>query len=366
MPDTHLKLTTVSKTDRGRRAENEDYAIVDDELGLYVLADGTGGRSGGRIAAEVACRTIQSFVQEGLSQNPEIEGDACRALLESSIIAANDAIVQKQHQDASLSGAATTIVIALCCNDKVYISHVGDSRLYRFRNRHLDAQTRDHSLENFLADNPQINPKIERPGSTLVRALGLSARPPEPDHKVIDLAVDDILLLCSDGVTESLSERVMSEILVGATKVSENEAVDCLVRAALSHGAMDNITAILVRARVQHGRQTAVVDANLVTQPEQHQHGWLVFFEGPYKGQVIPLAKSTTIGAGPGCPLILTDAFVSKQHAEILETDRGYAVRDLNSTNGTFLNNIPVKQQALVDGDVVRIGGISMTFKAFC
>jgi pSer/pThr/pTyr-binding forkhead associated (FHA) protein len=91
--------------------------------------------------------------------------------------------------------------------------------------------------------------------------------------------------------------------------------------------------------------------------------GWVTFHDGPLRSQVIPLEASNVIGADPGCKIVLGQTVVSSRHAEIFRTEHGFVVRDLGSTNGTFVNNVRITESALVDGDVIRLGTSEMVFK---
>ena len=161
----------------------------------------------------------------------------------------------------------------------------------------------------------------------------------------ITLAEDDLLLLCTDGITEALSELVLTEILKAVAVTSPIEAAQCVTRAALRHGSMDNMTAVVLHATLDAHTGTVLFAPPSGETEAGKLLGWVTFFEGPYRGKVLPLGPSTGLGAGPTNQIILTDSFISTAHAEIVPTDSGFVVRDTGSTNGTFVNNIRVAEQ---------------------
>lgn len=353
-----MNLLLGVRSDKGHRADNEDSLAMNEQLGLYVVADGTGGRAGGNTASRMACETIHEVVAAEQASLPDLDEKAIRVLLQRAVEAANERILAGQA-DPTLHGMATTVAIVLHQDDRAFLAHVGDSRVYLLHNRALQQLTRDHSLENFLADNPQIQPKVQRPGRTLVRALGLQAKSPEADQQTIQLYPNDVLMMCSDGVTDVLVDSVLTEILVGVEATTSAEVAQCLVRAALTHGTVDNITAAVLHVCVDP-ESTLVFETS-----DQQVLGWLTFLEGPRQGTVLPLARSTKVGADPSSALHLDDGFVSAAHAEIFCTEVGFTVRDLGSTNGTFVNEVRITHQPLADADVLRIGRTSMVFKDY-
>ena len=146
------------------------------------------------------------------------------------------------------------------------------------------------------------------------------------------------------------------------------EVSKSLVRAALNHGSMDNVSLILLHAtdRPPEGPRTAVFDMVDTADSRNLILGWIVFLDEPHKGRVVPLDASIVVGAEPGCKVKLAEDFISARHAEILRTQHGFVLRDLGSTNGTFINDVKVVDPyGLVDGDRVRMGRTEMIFKSY-
>lgn len=342
------RIVAGAYSNAGRREQNEDAVRTIPELGLYIVADATGGRAGGATAAEEASEVISRELSNALGS-----GRATDAVVERAI----DAAVQRAHlrirerqKDPALHGMATTVVVLAVTGARLHVAWVGDSRAYLFHQGQLSALTRDHSLENYLADNPTVVPKVKRPGNTLVRALGLVADMPKVDHKHLDLDAGDVVLGCSDGVYAALPDWMLSAILASVRPGSEQEVAETLVRASIAQGSMDNSSAVLLRVL----SEDAIAPRTL---------GWLTFLEGPRQGHVIALGASTDLGNDSACDVAVDDGGAAPRHARIRATETGFALRDLGSGRGTFLNEKPVEQVELVDADVIRLGGTRIVFK---
>lgn len=358
-----------NRSDIGRRPTNDDCLLFDQASGLYVLCDGAKGKFGGRTAGEMVCQVIdERRGQLAQAVGPPITTEVEQAV-ESVLHEAHQRIIDAKAADPSLEGMTSTVVLVLHRGGQALLSHVGDSRIYLCRDHQLQRLTRDHNLENYLKDNPHLQAKTDLPGKTLVRALGLkSSSGLKVTHSTLDLLKDDLLLLCSDGLTDAVPEMTIREILSCAELETIEEVASRLVRAALTHGSMDNVsTAVLeVTDAPVDGSSTAILDVGSITGGSPSTGlmlGWITFHEGPLRSQVIPLDASNTIGADPGCRIVLGQTIVSSRHAEIFRTEHGFVVRDLGSTNGTFVNNVKVTESALVDGDVIRLGTSEMVFK---
>jgi protein phosphatase len=326
----------------GRRESNEDALHRDAEHGLFVVADGTGGRGSGKVAADLACQTLA----EDLTPIAPIG-------LEQSI----DAAVARAHRkirdrwsDPAHHGMATTVVVLAASMNRVHVAHVGDSRAYLCRRGKVTLLTRDHSLSNYLKDNPGKAPKVQRPGDTLVRALGLNEEAPKADHHTVELEAGDVVLACSDGVSSFIPEWALGAILSESASLGEDGAAKALVEAALAQGSMDNASAVVLRAHDSSSVDVATI-------------GWLAFLEGPRQGQVVPVEGTIAIGRDPSSSIVVTDLEASDRHAEIRTHGRGFAIRDLGGKSGTFINDVRIEDVPLLDGDVIRVGSTKVVFK---
>jgi len=368
----NLHILAAASSETGRRPANEDYYCIDAANGLYEVADGTASRGGGRTAAVIACDTVRETLQQQSQALDGNSGENVAEILRNAIIHANQRIQERQLTDPDLSRMATTFVMCLFRNNGIHIAYVGDSRLYLYRNGELLQLTRDHSLANYLKDHPEVRPSVQRPGKTLLSALGLKQSQLRIDYLHQTLEPDDLLILCSDGLTDAIPEWILREILAGAYITDIEDTVTNLTRSAMTHGGMDNITMVLLHATEQpltSEGQTVIFELDALPgklAPSKKFLGWLTFAEGPRQGEVIKLDQRMTFGATDKNAVVMTgDDFISSQHAEVIQGEYGFLVRDLNSTNGTFINNIRIKEENLVDGDTLRIGTTPLIFKDF-
>lgn len=232
-----FRLSSAGLTDVGRlRTQNEDSFLRDTETGLYLLCDGMGGHASGAVAARLAVETIaQARGQLGAGGEP----------LAWAIQAANAAIFARSQVDPGCRGMGTTVVGARHEGDGLRVCHVGDSRLYLLRQFVLRQITRDHSLKNLYADHPELSGKLGPAHSNvIVRAVGLHETV-EVESQHLALATGDLLLLCSDGLSDMVEDSMIREVLMGTTDLAA--MTQELVGAANSQGGADNITVILVR-----------------------------------------------------------------------------------------------------------------------
>jgi serine/threonine protein phosphatase PrpC len=352
---TRLALVHGSKSDQGRRASNDDCVLVDAEAGIYLVCDGARGRFGGRTAAELAVETIQRALAAGIPLEGQEEMDWL-------LFSAHESILAAQQQDPALEGMTSTAAMVLHRGSELLLSHVGDTRIYLHREGKLQQMTTDHNLENYLRANPHIQPKRNVSGKTLVRALGLKSSNFTVDHTHLSLRADDVLLISTDGLSDSVPEPTIAFLLGSLRIQSEAEVAAALTRSALNHGSMDNVSTIVLHviAQAPTGGGAGILEGSAAT--KRVDLGWLAFLDGPRR--VVPLEANTLIGADPGCRIALRDDHVSVRHAEVLRTEHGFFVRDLGSTNGTFINNVKVNEAYLVDGDLLRVGHSELTFKS--
>lgn len=246
------KITVVTRTDKGRvRDHNEDAVAHARDLGLVVLADGMGGHNAGEVASEIAVSTILDSVRAGWEYRTEIKsGQAAPEveLLRKSVEVAHSAIRDKADSKPQYQGMGTTVVSCLLHDDRIIIAHVGDSRVYRFRGNSLKQVTQDHSLvEDLIAkgfySREEANQNVRR--NILTRALG-SGDTVQVDVMNEDVAVGDIYLLCSDGLTDMVEDENIC-LTLKKFSASLNQAADQLVTLANQNGGKDNVSVALIR-----------------------------------------------------------------------------------------------------------------------
>jgi serine/threonine protein phosphatase PrpC len=220
------------------RKTNEDNHLVQKEKGLFIVADGMGGHKGGQLASTLAIQTIEGFLQS--EDKFENKGVAlCLALK-----AANEKI----FREAAISdnqGMGTTVTAMKILNSRAYIAHIGDSRAYLIRNNQISLITNDHSLVGELIRSGEITQEealVHPHRNVLIRALGTEVDV-DVDLIELDLLPNDILLLCTDGLSNFVRDE---EILKIITQHSIHESTRYLVKRAIELGGLDNITVVLV------------------------------------------------------------------------------------------------------------------------
>lgn len=241
-------MRAFAKTDVGKaRDMNQDYYYIsgpEDPLKIYILADGMGGYNGGEIASKLATTTALSYIQSNF-ENTSKEREDILKLVKSAMEYANMVVYEKSKEQKDLDGMGTTLEVCLIYNNKLYIGHVGDSRIYRLRGEFFRKLTHDHSYVQKLVKDGTItqeeadhHPKK----NMLMKALGCTAFV-EPDVTVKGFIKDDIILICSDGLTNMVEEQEIYNIL----KKEGTLAAEKLVEKANENGGYDNITAIVIR-----------------------------------------------------------------------------------------------------------------------
>jgi len=247
----------VGLTDPGRmRGGNEDAIGVYPAVGLAVLADGMGGHQAGEVASRIAVDMVTRHFAEAFMQEFERnkKGHVPQAAMEvnavyDAVALANNAIYEMARARPECAGMGSTLVIAIFYDDKVCVGHVGDSRLYRYRGGELTQITEDHSVVQELVSRGLLTLEEAQHtvGKNLVtRALGVE-NDVAPDVAEQPSEEADIFLLCSDGLTDMLSDDDIRKVLAEHGD-DLALAVQRLVADANERGGADNISVILARA----------------------------------------------------------------------------------------------------------------------
>lgn len=230
------------------RHHNEDYLVCFPDLGVMVLGDGMGGHQAGEIAARIA---VEAAAEALLPVQEEDSADDLESLLQVGRAAelANRAVFAAVEREPALQGMGTTLVAAMFREERVYFSHVGDSRLYRLRNGSLQCLTRDHSLVQEVLDNGLFGSRAEVQAAgigdnILTRCIGLDPNV-EVDLGDADVREGDIFLACSDGLCGRVSDQTIRHVMVASPTLKE--MASDLVDVALQAGGRDNISVILAR-----------------------------------------------------------------------------------------------------------------------
>jgi protein phosphatase len=246
-----LTMRSFGRSDVGRRrASNQDAFLCDDEIGLWVVADGMGGHAAGEVASAESVDTIVGMVRRGLrtldlggEPSEEKARAACR-LLESAVQAATYLLFAMAELDRGKAGMGTTISAMMRFGESLALAQVGDSRIYRVRNGEALQLTEDHTLIAWQIKQGLITPeeaRVSRQRNVITRAVG-SRDYVQVDTSVWDLSPGDVYLLCSDGLHGYLKLEEIPELL----REGHAAAVDRFIDLANGRGGKDNITAVVV------------------------------------------------------------------------------------------------------------------------
>ena len=240
-------MRILAKSDIGKaRQMNQDNFFVsneNDEIKLFILADGMGGYTGGEIASSVAVYSAQNYILNNFKDTPK-ERDSILKLISDSIEYANLMVYERSREKEELKDMGTTLDVCLIYYNKAYIGHVGDSRIYRIRKNTMKRLTNDHSYVQQLVDDGKITTEEAESHpkkNMLMKAVGCNSLV-EPDLMCRGFFWDDIILMCSDGLTNMLSDEQIYNTLL---ENSENP-VAALINNANRQGGVDNITVILL------------------------------------------------------------------------------------------------------------------------
>ena len=248
-------VSSFGVSDRGPvRPINEDCFLADDDLSLFVVADGMGGHAAGEVASRLAIESIENFVRRshhaedfswpcGIDPTLTFDGNRVR----TAIYLANRRVFRAAEANDDYTGMGTTVVCALINDGVLTIGHVGDSRLYVLSSGVLTAQTRDDTWaatvlaegggivdEEALATHPMRHVLTNVLGARDQTEIHVQERPIQPG---------ELLLLCTDGLHGSVEDQVIQELL--ATKGNVKHKAEVLVRAAIDRGSRDNVTALV-------------------------------------------------------------------------------------------------------------------------
>ena len=234
------------KTDTGIvRQQNQDamfFERLNEDTYLAVVCDGMGGAAAGNVASELAISVFVGSIKESLMEDSPLINDVLRC----ACIEANSTVIDRANHNADYAGMGTTLVAALVQDETAYIANVGDSRAYYVTQTGISRITRDHSLVEDLVAKGELTEEEARnhPQRNLItRALGAEDGT-DADIYTHALAQGSFLLLCSDGLSNMMSEQeILFELIHGG------ESADCcqrLVSIACSRGAPDNVTVVLL------------------------------------------------------------------------------------------------------------------------
>jgi len=253
MAPSSLPWIGTGLTDKGRvRTSNQDAFAIDNERGLWVIADGMGGHAGGNIASEVAVASIVTYVRTSAHSWPSSSNrlQYATTVLTDAVSAGKHAIQERIAVAPELSSMGTTVVAAWLSplpTPSMAIAHVGDSRAYVIRDEQLVPLSTDHSLVQQLVTEGSITleESWDHPKKNVIlRALGLNF-PSTPDIALHPLTPHDIVLLCTDGLTKMLSEEEILSVILESQGIPEDTCQRLITRANAA-GGKDNTTVLLI------------------------------------------------------------------------------------------------------------------------
>lgn len=238
-------MKSYAITDVGvKRKSNQDFVFSSDEPvgnlpNLYIVADGMGGHRAGDFASRYTVEAFTDTVRNSREENPI-------SIIDEAVNVANLALIDKASENVEMKGMGTTLVVATVIGDSIYIANVGDSRLYLV-NEEIQQITRDHSLVAEMVNMGEIDKKSARTHekkNIITRAIGADSEL-VADYFEIEYSSGDIILMCSDGLTNMVEDEDIKNI------INKGEELDLtahkLVDTANNNGGKDNISVLLVR-----------------------------------------------------------------------------------------------------------------------
>jgi serine/threonine protein phosphatase PrpC len=244
-----------------RRTNNEDYVLIDKELGLFIVADGMGGHDSGEIASREAACVIQQFLKMHIRQQEQkswLTRHFSSDISGKQRIKQDSQIIQQAIQEANRhvyalniesdnetgSGMGTTIAGCWLISPNVLlIFHVGDSRVYRYNDQGLKRLTKDHSVLQEWLDAGSLGTAPD--SNIILKAIGPFPKI-APDIKVAKCAPDDLFLICSDGLTDMIGDDEIEQVL-NSSSIDSETSVQNLLKHALDAGGKDNLSILVLK-----------------------------------------------------------------------------------------------------------------------
>jgi PPM family protein phosphatase len=301
-------LNVEAQTHAGMTGKNNEdrYAVasflLEDEnrvpILFAVLADGIGGHRAGEVAAELAVNHIMQVVAKSDARH-------IRQTIESAVTEASDAIAAHSASNENLKGMGATCAITWIIGDKLYTAYVGDSRIYLMRGGRIQQLTVDHSWVQEAIEKGILTPEMarEHPNVHVIRRYLGSPDAPDPDFRLkffdgegdlqaeanqgVQLLPDDVLLLCSDGLTDLVWNDEILETV--RTRSSLKESSKALIELANARGGHDNITVVLI---------SVPTDFKLIVKKKKKKNSWLPWVIGGIAGLIFVLLAASALALG--------------------------------------------------------------------
>lgn len=234
--------TDIGKT----RPQNQDsYYVPSTDKQFFIVADGMGGQKAGSVASKIAVEIMSNYIDEYYNKENDKEG-----LLKKAVAHTNEIVYRLANENEELKGMGTTVVAALLSDDDIYIVSAGDSRCYLIRNEIISQLTTDNSYVEVLIQRGIITKEeaTNHPDKNIItKAIGVEKNI-DVDTQRIKAENGDILLLCSDGLTNMVKNEEILEIVLDKHS-NLDECVSRLINKAMENGGKDNITVVLVEVQ---------------------------------------------------------------------------------------------------------------------
>ena len=246
-------MRAAGLTDIGKvRSINQDSFHLMEDKKIYIVADGMGGHAAGDQASRIAVKTITEilstydFDTEEFASDDSGSGMSIEELIRYALQEANEQILLASMSNQHLQGMGTTAIVGVEYRGSIFVGHIGDSRTYLVRNQQLSQITEDHSVVQQLVKAGAISEEeaqVHPYKNVITRCLGMQANV-EPDTVELVLQTGDRILMCSDGLSNMVTNKVMEEIVNAHTDAKE--AAQQLIDLANENGGTDNITVVLL------------------------------------------------------------------------------------------------------------------------
>lgn len=243
-----MKVQSFGESDIGLvRLNNEDVWAQMPKEKFFILADGMGGHQAGEVAANEIVVHLCQFVKNLYQRHSHLSEDKLIHEVEQAIRRANSNIFDLSSQEKEMEGMGTTLCLALLNNEHLIYAHVGDSRIYRVRKGRLTQLTEDHSLKKELIEKGELDESLASTfplKNVITRAIGTQPQvAPEVESCLAEPG--DIYFLCSDGLSDPLSDEKILSLIQSSTSIKE--AVNELIESAKKQGGEDNITIVMFK-----------------------------------------------------------------------------------------------------------------------
>ena len=239
-------MLNIVKTDVGNvRKMNQDYYYVSEDGLINILADGMGGYTGGEVASRLAVISAVEYLHKNFNKEKDYQKEDILSIMKKTIEYANSEVYKKSKSIEELEQMGTTMEICLIYRNRAFIAHIGDSRIYRIRKGIMRKLTKDHSYVQTLVEDGTITKEEAEhhpKKNMLMKALGCEDKI-EADVMVKGFLKNDVILICSDGLTNMVPEEEIQLIIENDFK----NAGEKLIKKAKENGGLDNITLVLIK-----------------------------------------------------------------------------------------------------------------------